>query len=30
MHFDKRVAMITGSGGGIGEGVAKKLSANIG
>ena len=26
MHFDKRVAMITGSGGGIGEGVAKKLS----
>lgn len=26
MHFNKRVAMITGSGGGIGEGVAKKLS----
>lgn len=26
MHFDKRVAMVTGSGGGIGEGVAKKLS----
>jgi len=26
MNFNKRVAMITGSGGGIGEGVAKKLS----
>ncbi|WP_206811712.1 SDR family NAD(P)-dependent oxidoreductase [Paradesulfitobacterium ferrireducens] len=26
MHFDNRVAMITGSGGGIGEGVAKRLS----